>query len=208
MSLTIAERFEQVLARVADQRDRATNEQLFAALYHELHRLAQHALSRDRSALSISATTLLHEAYLNFFDRSGVQFSGPRQFLAYAARAMRGLTIDAMRRRGALKRGAGIVITRLNTHQEEEPEDDQGAHINEVSDGLAADQDFAAISEALEALAAVDASLAELVDLKYFSGLSLIQIAALRGVSKRTVQREWEKARLFLFKSLTDRNAL
>jgi len=205
----MAERFEQVLARIADERDRATNEQLFAALYHELHRLAQHALRRDGNALSISATTLLHEAFLNLADRTGVRFADPRQFLAYASRAMRGLIIDSMRRRGALKRGAGFVLTPLDTNQEDETEDGHAAaEGHEATDRAAADPELSAIDEALEALTIVDPSLAELVDLKYFCGLSLVDIAAMRGVSKRTIHREWEKARLFLFKSLTDRNAL
>lgn len=205
----MADRFEQVLARIADERDRATNEQLFAALYHELHRLAQHALRRDGSALSISATTLLHEAFLNLADRTGIKFADPRQFLAYASRAMRGLIIDSMRRRGALKRGAGFVLTPLSTNQQDEAEDGlEAAESQDATDSPTTDPELSAIGEALEALTIIDPSLAELVDLKYFCGLSLLDIAAMRGVSKRTVQREWEKARLFLFKSLTDRNAL
>jgi RNA polymerase sigma factor (TIGR02999 family) len=198
---------EQALEHAADLRGSAASEQLFAALYHELHRMAQQALSRNGFALSISATTLLHEAYLNVSDRTDVNFSEPTKFLAYAARAMRGLMIDAMRRRRALKRGAGFVMTPLDVHHEEDTEEGQVVtRTSEALQVLAADQDFTQLSEALEALAAVDPSLAELVDLKYFCGLSLPEIAALRGVSPRTVQREWEKARLFLFKSLTDRD--
>jgi RNA polymerase sigma factor (TIGR02999 family) len=201
------ERVEQGLVHADKQRDEAASEQLFAALYHELHRLAQHALSRSGGALSISATTLLHEAFLNVSDRDGVNFSDPRQFLAYASRAMRGLIIDRLRRRGALKRGAGFVMTPLDLSQDEDTEDGQVVtRTSEALQVLSTDQEFAQLSESLEALATVDPSLAELVDLKYFCGLSITEISALRGVSPRTVLREWEKARLFLFKSLTDRD--
>lgn len=206
-SSAIPKRLEQAAVYAADGCDRAASQHLFAALYHELHRLAQRALHRDGGTLSISATTLLHEAYLNLSDRTGIRFSEPGQFLAYASRAMRGLIIDAMRRRRSLKRGADFVITPLGIYLDDDTEDREFTHINEAWQVLAEDQEFAYINEALVGLAAVDSSLAELVDLKYFCGLSLVEIGALRGVSEKTVQREWEKARLFLFKSLTERDS-
>jgi RNA polymerase sigma factor (TIGR02999 family) len=162
-------------------------EQLYAGLYHELHRLADRALRRDGRSLTISATTLLHESYLSF---SRDQFSDSQHFLAYAAVTMRGLIIDATRRRRALKRGGAFVMTSI--------EPDHEKH-------LVQEQEFIPVNDAVELLAAKDPALAELVQLRYFCGLSLEQIGALRGVTRRTAQRQWEKARLVLFDLLNSR---
>jgi RNA polymerase sigma factor (TIGR02999 family) len=160
-------------------------ERLFAGLYHELHRLAQRTLRRDGRLLNISPTTLLHESYLSV---SKARFSDSDRFLAYAARTMRGLTIDAIRRKQALKHGAAFGITRLDTDHEE---------------SAIQDHELIGINDALEELAMKDPALAELVELRYFCGLSLEEIGALRGVTQRTVQRQWEKARLLLFDALS-----
>jgi RNA polymerase sigma factor (TIGR02999 family) len=163
-------------------------ERLFAGLYHELHRLAQRALRRDGRLLPISATTLLHESYLSV---SKADFADSQRFLAYAARTMRGLIIDETRRRRALKYGGAFVITSLD----EESEADQ-------DDSPASDDELLRINDALAELEAKDPALAELVQLRYFCGLSLQQIGVLRGVTQRTVQRQWDKARLLLFDML------
>jgi RNA polymerase sigma factor (TIGR02999 family) len=161
-------------------------ERLFAGLYHELHRLAQRALRRDGRLLNISATTLLHESYLSV---SKLHVSDSERFLAYAARTMRGLIIDEIRRRRSLKRGAGFVITSQESETEEP---------------AAQDNELIGVNDALEKLEAKDPALAELVQLRYFCGLSLAEIGALRGVTERTVQRQWEKARLLLFNMLSE----
>lgn len=166
-------------------------ERLFAGLYHELHRLAQRALRRDGRLLPISATTLLHESYLSV---SKADFADSQRFLAYAARTMRGLIIDETRRRRALKYGGAFVITSLD----EESEADQ-------DDSPASDDELLRINDALAELEAKDPALAELVQLRYFCGLSLQQIGVLRGVTQRTVQRQWDKARLLLFDMLKQR---
>lgn len=160
-------------------------ERLFAGLYHELHRLAQRALRRDGRLLTMGATTLLHESYLSV---SKAQFSDSRRFLAYAARTMRGLVIDTIRRRCSLKRGADYAITSFDSNIEKAEEQEP---------------DLIGINDALETLALKDPALAELVELRYFCGLSLAEIAALRGVTQRTVQRHWDKARLLLFDLLS-----
>jgi RNA polymerase sigma factor (TIGR02999 family) len=160
-------------------------ERLFAGLYHELHRLAKSALRRDGRLLTISATTLLHESYLSI---SNAQFSDPARFLAYAARTMRGLIIDAVRRRRTLKHGAAFVITSFPVDGEE-----PGTQEHELI----------SLHDALEALASKDPAMAELVELRYFCGLSLAEIGTLRGVNLRTVQRQWERTRLFLFDLLS-----
>jgi len=156
---------------------------LFEALYAELRRLADRELRRHPSA-SLSPTTLVHEAYINFAGREGTVFDDRASFLGYAARAMRGLIIDFARRQQALKRGAGFEITRLDTRIGEE-----------AADGA----ELARLSDALDELALLDSRLAEVVDLKYFCGFTFAEIANMRGTSERTVQRDWEKARLLLF---------
>src|SRR5438552_691158 len=158
------------------------NERLFAALYTELRRLADRQL-QSFPGTSVSPTTLVHEAYVNLSGRDALNFSDHDKFLAYAARAMRGLLIDFARQRQALKRGAGFHITQIDT---------------KVGDEIADGDELTRLSEALDELAALDARLAEVVDLKYFCGFSFVEIANLRGTSERTVQRDWEKARLIL----------
>jgi RNA polymerase sigma factor (TIGR02999 family) len=167
--------------------DARGTERLFSGLYHELHRLAQRALRRDGRLLTISATTLLHESYLSI---SNTRFSDSDRFLTYAARSMRGLIIDAIRRRHALKNGAAFAITSLDANYEQ-PQTQE--------------PDLIGLHDALEELASKDPALAELVELRYFCGLSLEEIGALRGVNRRTVQRQWEKARLVLFDLLESR---
>lgn len=161
--------------------------QLFAALYKELRRLAQREL-RGNSAVTLSPTTLLHETFLSLCRRESLTFGTGTQFMSYAARAMRGLLIDYLRGRQAQKRGGDLQILPLQT---------------DLLNAIEADDDFEwlqlqRVHEALESLAQIDARLAECVDLRFFCGLSFDEIARLQGVSGRTVQREWDKARLLL----------
>jgi len=170
-----------------DAEDPAAAEQLFATLYGELHRLARRELSRRSDNITLGATTLLHEAYLDMSVRDGMVFPDRARFMAYAARAMRGLIIDYARRRYAQKRGGLFELTSLQTT---------------VADRLTDANELQEISDALDALAAVDPALAQVVDLKFFCGFSFTEIAAMRGVSERTVQRHWEKARLYLYRTM------
>ena len=169
-----------------DALDPADAERLFATLYSELHRLARRELARRGSDVTLGATTLLHEAYLDMSARS-VVFPDRARFMAYAARAMRGLIIDYARRRYAQKRGGLFELTSLHTT---------------IADRLTDAKELQEISDALEDLAAVEPALAEIVDLKFFCGFSFAEIGAMRGMSERTVQRHWEKARLYLFRVL------
>jgi RNA polymerase sigma factor (TIGR02999 family) len=183
----------QSLVRSADQGSASANTALFAALYDELHRIARRELWRRGGSGHLSATTLLHEAYLDIAGREGVAFPDQARFLAYAARAMRGLVIDFARNRHAQKRGGGFEMTTLDT---------------QVSDQTPASPDLEAIGEALDDLAKIDPDLAQLVDLKFFCGFSFAEIAAFRDVSERTVQRDWEKARMLLHRAIRDPAAL
>jgi RNA polymerase sigma factor (TIGR02999 family) len=176
----------------AERGDHAAADALFAALYSELHRLAGRQLARGGRGLTLGTTTLLHEAYLNMSGREGAEFPDRARFMGYAAKVMRRLIIDYTRRRQAQKRGGGFQITSL-LHE-------PGAEIADAKELLDVDA-------ALEELAAADGSLAELVDLKFFGGFSFEEIASMRGVSERTVQRHWEKARLYLYQALHPKRA-
>jgi RNA polymerase sigma factor (TIGR02999 family) len=176
------------LIQSAERGDAASREELFTALYHELHRLAQRELRRG-AFVTMSPTTLLHETYLNLAGRQTGVFPDRARFLAYAARAMRGLIIDYMRSRRAQKRGGAFEITSLPT---------------EVPAAASASAELEGIGEALEALSAVEPRLAQIVDLKFFCGFSFAEIAELLGTSERTAQRDWDKARILLQRHLTD----
>ena len=171
----------------SDATDVTKNRQLFASLYAELRRLAEHQLRRSNTAF-VSPTTLLHEAYIGMADREA-HFPDRERFIGYAARVMRGLIIDLVRERRALKRGGAYHITQLPTEVEESAENAT---------------DLARLSDVLDELAVRDPRLAGVVDLKYFCGFTFEDIAAQRGTSLRTVMRDWEKARLILFKGLAE----
>ena len=157
---------------------------LFSALYHELRVIAEKHLRGQRDGVSLGTTSLLHEAYLNMRDREAGQFPDRARFLAYASRAMRGLVIDYVRNRQAKKRGGEFQLITMDEGQ--------------VSEDQSEVQSLESLSEALDVLSSVDAMLAELVDLHFFGGFSFTEIALLRNVSERTVQRDWRKARLLL----------
>lgn len=173
----------------AESGEAQAKDALFTALYDELHRLAQGHLYRNGGNFTLGATTLLHEAYLDISAREGVAFPDRQRFLAYASRAMRGLIIDYVRTKRAQKRGGEITFTSLDESAVETP---------------AEDSDLATLVPALEHLAVLDPGLAELVDLKFFCGFSFAEIAEMRQVSTRTVQRDWAKARALLHHALRD----
>lgn len=174
------------LLDLAEQGDEVSAGKLFTQLYAELHRLAKRQLARQ-GEISISATTLIHETYLDMAAQEGQSFPDRGRFMAYAARVMRGLIIDHVRNRLAIKRGGAFELTSLTTD------------IGEVTSD---DQELTRISHALDELARVDGSLSQIVDLKFFCGFSFGEIANMKGLSERTVQRKWEKARIYLHRSL------
>jgi RNA polymerase sigma factor (TIGR02999 family) len=163
--------------------DVTSNEHLFASLYAQLRKLAETQL-RGNADAGISPTTLLHEAYLGMSDGNAV-FPDRQRFLGYASRVMRSLIIDFVRERRAQKRGAGFHITQLPS---------------EIAQ--ADDTELTRLTDMLDELASVDPRLAEVVDLRYFCGFTIEDIAAQRGTSLRTVERDWEKARAILFRQL------
>jgi RNA polymerase sigma factor (TIGR02999 family) len=156
---------------------------LFITLYAELHRLARRELNRRGPLGGLGVTTLLHEAYLSISDKDGTAFADHGRFMAYAARVMRGLIIDDVRRRRSEKRGGLFHITSLDT---------------ELAGNVPGPNALLQISDTLDELAEVEPELAEIIDLKFFCGFSFAEIAAMRHVSERTIQRSWEKGRLYL----------
>jgi RNA polymerase sigma factor (TIGR02999 family) len=174
------------LIDLAESGDGASAGKLFTLLYRELHRLAKRQLARQGD-VSISATTLIHEAYLDMAAQEGRSFPDQGRFMAYAARVMRGLIIDHVRNRLAIKRGGQFELTSLTTN---------------VADVANDDHELMRISHALDELSVVDSSLSQIVDLKFFCGFSFAEIADMLGSSERTVQRKWEKARIYLHGSL------
>jgi RNA polymerase sigma factor (TIGR02999 family) len=176
-----------LLVDAATQGDRSAADQLFAALYTELHRMAKRQLARQGGPVSLSPTTLLHQTYLDIAGREGPLFPDRARFMGYASRVMRGLIIDHARNRQAQKRGGQFEITSLST---------------DALQNLVDHIELKHISDALDGLGKSDPALAEIVDLKFFCGFSFAEIAAMRSVSERTVQRNWEKARIYLHRSL------
>jgi RNA polymerase sigma factor (TIGR02999 family) len=155
----------------------------FASLYAELRGIAKRELRRSGANGALSPTTVLHEAYLRLQQRRNDALESEADFLPYAARVMRNLVIDMVRHREAIKRGGGFEITTLETS----------------TPGLVAETaDLKTLGDAIDALSKHDPDLAQLVDLKFFCGFSFVEIARMREVSDRTVQRDWEKARMLL----------
>ncbi|MGQ0649262.1 MAG: ECF-type sigma factor [Gemmatimonadaceae bacterium] len=180
------------LVHEAERGDGAAADALFVSLYRELHQIAERQLRRSSDELTIGTTTLLHEAYLALSAREQVEFPDRGRFLAYASKAMRGLVIDYCRSRRARKRGGEFEITSLGDREVS-------------SSGPALSDDLERIGEAVDELATLEPRLAQLVDLHFFSGFSFVEIAELWGVSDRTVQRDWRKARMVLQRLAAER---
>ena len=171
--------------------DRAALDRVLGTLYHELHAMARRQLA-GQYGQTLDATALVHEAYLKLIGRRDVQFDDRAHFFAYAASAMRSVVVDYARQRLAQKRGGDLHrVTEL-------PDDIEG--------GLRLDEDMLGLDAALTKLSAVDAKLAQVVELRYFAGLSEQEIAELLKRSERSIRRDWQKARMFLLASLGDEN--
>jgi RNA polymerase sigma factor (TIGR02999 family) len=175
------------LIEAAERGDQSAADALFSALYSELHRLSKRELARQGGTASLGVTTLLHQAYLEIAAHDRTSFPDQSRFMAYASRVMRGLIIDHGRNRCAQKRGGQFHITSM------------GASLEQAVDG----RELTRIGEALEELAKIDAALAEIVDMKFFCGFTFAEIAAIKDVSERTVQRQWEKARIYLHRKIS-----
>ena len=160
---------------------------LFGAIYHELRILARRQLARLPPGQTLSPTALVHEAYVKLADRSGRSLQNQLHFRALAARAMRQVIIDYLRNRRAQKRNPGLPPTTLS---------------NVPIPVKAGGDDLLALDEALGRLEALDQRQAKIVEMRFFGGLEVDEVASALGISERTVKREWRKARAFLFDTL------
>jgi RNA polymerase sigma-70 factor (ECF subfamily) len=166
--------------------DKAVTE-LVVLLYSELHGLASRYLQRERSDHTLQATALVHEAYLRLANQREVHWKNKEQFLGVAAQLMRRILVDYSRGHGAKKRGKGFERVFL--------EEAAG-----VSKGKAAD--VVALDEALTRLAEFDLQQSQLVELRFFGGLSIEEAAGVMGVSGTTVKRNWNLAKAWLAREL------
>jgi len=181
-----------VLLDAARDGDRGALDRVLSALYQELHGMARRQLAGQQHGHTLDATALVHEAYLKLVGRGNgsAQFDDRAHFFAYAASAMRSVIVDYARQRLAQKRGGDLHrVTEL-------PENIEG--------GLSLDEDMLGLDTALNRLTAVDPRLTQVVELRYFAGLSELEIAALLQRSERSVRRDWQKARMFLLASLQE----
>ena len=170
--------------------DSQAMDQVLSTLYQELHAMARRQLAGQQGQ-TLDATALVHEAYLKLIGRREAQFEDRAHFFAYAASAMRSVVVDYARQRLAQKRGGDLHrVTEL-------PE--------EVEGGLRLDEEMLGLDTALTKLAELDTRLAHVVELRYFAGLSELEIASLLKRSERSIRRDWQKARMFLLASLQER---
>jgi RNA polymerase sigma-70 factor (ECF subfamily) len=166
--------------------DRNALDELMPIVFDELHRIASGYMRRERAGHTLQPTALVNEVYLKLVADSGVEWQGRAHFVGVAARLMRNILVDHARARGAAKRNAGERVS-----------------IAEVDGAVEArDVDLLALDEALERLAALDADLARVVELRYFGGLTTRETAEALGVSTATVEREWATARGWLRREL------
>ena len=172
----------------ARQGDKNAAGAAFSLLYEELRRLARAKLRQHQSMTLLNTTSLVHETYLKLVGANSLPVEDRHHFFTYAARVMRSVIVDFARARQAERRGGEADHVVLDTA---------------LSDKISApENDVLRVHEALEVLAQVDERLAQVVEMRYFGGLSEIEIAEVLGLSERTVRRSWEKARLLLLAAL------
>jgi len=173
--------------------DAAALEQLIALLYDELRVIAHSHLLRERDSHTLSTTALVHEAYVQLAERTGPVWQGRAQFFALVSRVMRHVLVDYARRRNAAKRGGGELHVKVDERT--------GSADAEMFELLS-------VNQALDRLARQDERLARVVECRFFGGMRESEIAEALGVSERTVERDWRRARAYLFTMLaTDSRA-
>lgn len=161
---------------------------LFELLYDDLRQLARAKLRRSAPMTVLDTTALVHESYLRFLRTGDLKVEDRPHFLAYAARVMRSIVVDLIRSRLADRRGGDALHVTLNT---------------EIAESASVREDeVILVNDALDELATIDPRLVKVVEMRYFAGMSEEEIAESLGVSVRTVERDWEKARLFLYRAL------
>lgn len=175
-------------ARLGEQR---AMDSLFEMLYPELRRIARARMRQTDQRVILDTTSLVHECYLRMLGLERLAVDDRAHFLAYAATAMRSVVVDIAREQAALRRGGDQCFVTLDTAA--------GASFGRD------EEDVLAVHEALEELASFDPRLVRVVEMRYFVGLENGDVARALGISSRTVERDWERARSFLFDALKAR---
>jgi RNA polymerase sigma factor (TIGR02999 family) len=171
--------------------DRHAGEQLFADIYTELRAVAAQYLHRERKNHTLQPTALVHEAYLKLLGQTRADWQGRAHFLAIASQAMRQILVDHARRRGAAKRGGNRHRIALD-----------GNLVIESN----RDVDLLALEDALTKLTRLDPRQAQMIELRFFAGLSIAEVAKVIGMSKRSAEREWTMVRAWLRRELSARD--
>jgi RNA polymerase sigma factor (TIGR02999 family) len=171
------------LLRAANDGDEDASQRLFTLLYADLKRLAHARLGKKGGSAELNTTALVHESFLRLAGREGHTPADKQAFCAYVGSVMRSVVIDAVRERQARKRGGDQVLVTLTTGVEEQPID--GAQL-------------LAIDDALNALGNLAPDLRDLVEMRYFAGLTVAEVSDALGKSRRSVERDWTKARVLL----------
>ncbi|MEP6501906.1 MAG: ECF-type sigma factor [Betaproteobacteria bacterium] len=177
-----------LLIAQAREGDRAAFDRIFELMYPELRSIAHRRLARHARHGAFDTTALVNECYLKFVQRQQLVPADRAHFLAYSATVMRSIIVDAARSAQGERHGGGIVHVTLDTHVGESV----SASAEQILD----------VDEALKRLAQVDARLASVVEMRYFAGMTDLEIAETLGLTDRTVRRDWEKARLLLAHAL------
>ena len=175
------------LLRAWGDGDRSALEKLTPIVYDELHRLASRYMKRERDGHSLQTTALVHEAYIRLVDYKRMQWHDRAHFFAVSAQLMRRILVERARRHN-LKRGGGIRHISL---------DDAAM----VCGGRSAD--LVALDDAMNALAVIDPRKVQVVEMRFFGGLKVEEIAEVLGVSQVTVMRDWSTAKAWLYRELT-----
>jgi RNA polymerase sigma factor (TIGR02999 family) len=167
-------------------RDSAARDALLPVVYDELHRLAHHYMRGERQGHTLQTTALVNEAYIRLVDLERMQWRDRAHFFAMAATLMRRILVDYARERSRDKRGGGVSVTSL----------DEQIAVSKAS------VDVVALDEALDRLAAMDQQQSQIVELRFFSGLTIEETAEALDLSPATVKREWTSAKAWLHQQL------
>ena len=175
------------LLRAWSRGDGSALDRLIPLVYEELHRLARRYMRQERPDHTLQATSLVNEAYLRLIDINRVEWRDRAHFLAVAAQMMRRILVESARNRQRQKRGGGAVHVNFDDVQE----------LPEVKE-----RDLVALSDALTALATFDARMGQVVELRFFGGLTVEETAEVLSVSPETVMRDWKTAKAWLLREI------
>lgn len=173
---------------IADQQQGENQNAFFAEAYRELRKLARIHLRTGGRAPVLNTTTLIHESYLRLAGAGRLELKDRGHFLCYAARAMRSVIVDEVRKRQSSRHGGHVALVVLDTEL-----------ANNIS---VAEREILGIHDALDELGKLDSRMARIVEMRYFAGMTEAEIADALELTDRTVRREWEKARLWLSAAL------